>query len=252
MKRSPGPRNTAEVPPSTHHKLSMYARAASAAGVGLLALAHPAAAKIVYTPAKIPIVPNGGLVELDLNHDGINDFAFSNASGCTGRRAEGEWCWSTLRVAPAQNSNRVRVEGWGGVGLCAAARPRGKKIGPANEFQPGYSWLYMAKWLNNYSRHWQYCPWTEVKQGYLGLKFAIKGTTHFGWAHVDTKVITGYAYETVPNKPILTGQTKSVDESSGIEQPNPASLSTPAATPATLGALALGAFGLSIWRRKED
>jgi|HubBroStandDraft_6_1064221.scaffolds.fasta_scaffold05468_2 hypothetical protein len=60
------------------HCLNAYALAAGAAGVGVLALAQPAGAKIVYTPAHIPIVQNKGLVELDLNHDGINDFQFSN------------------------------------------------------------------------------------------------------------------------------------------------------------------------------
>jgi len=36
---------------SLHHRLNMYAIAAGAAGVGALALAQPAEAKIVYTPS---------------------------------------------------------------------------------------------------------------------------------------------------------------------------------------------------------
>jgi hypothetical protein len=50
-----------------HRRLDMYALAASAAGVGLVALAQPAEAKIVYTPSNIPINVNGGVVDLDLN-----------------------------------------------------------------------------------------------------------------------------------------------------------------------------------------
>src|SRR5580704_13246868 len=53
--------------------LLAYAAAASAAGVGMLALAQPAAAKIVYTPANTELVPKTKL-NLDLNHDGIADF----------------------------------------------------------------------------------------------------------------------------------------------------------------------------------
>src|SRR5579863_10427884 len=72
MKRSPRPRTTANLSDSIHHRLNMYALAASAAGVGVLALAQPIEAKIVYTPAdvKIGYIP----YNLDLNHDGVVDF----------------------------------------------------------------------------------------------------------------------------------------------------------------------------------
>ena len=72
-------------------------------------------------------------------------------------------------------------------------------------------------------------------QAYLGLQFDIKGKTHFGWARVKRTStngggfpaeITGYAYETVPNKAIVAGRTKGADD--GADQP------------ATLGELALG------------
>lgn len=53
MKRSSGPRKTASLSQSTNHKLNTYALAASAAGVGILALIQPAQAKIVTpTPTK--------------------------------------------------------------------------------------------------------------------------------------------------------------------------------------------------------
>ena len=103
-------------------------------------------------------------------------------------------------------------------------------------------------------------PWNNVKNRYLGLKFSIKGETHFGWArltvtcttmfgnHTVTGVLTGYAYETIPNKAIITGKTKgpeSRDEEEG------AVLTVPTPEGVTLGTLAVGAPGLSIWRRKE-
>jgi hypothetical protein len=80
------------------------------------------------------------------------------------------------------------------------------------------------------------CPWNNVKQAYLGLKFVIKGKTHFGWARLKvsvdplklsiTAILTGYAYETTPGKPIIAGATKGPDEQAG-----------------SLGALAAGAAG---------
>jgi hypothetical protein len=52
----------------------MYTLAAGAAGVCILALAQPAEAKIVYTPANIRLGMNQHY-DLDLNHDGITDFS---------------------------------------------------------------------------------------------------------------------------------------------------------------------------------
>ncbi len=92
-----------------------------------------------------------------------------------------------------------------------------------------------------------------VGNRYLGLKFTINGKIHYGWAQLSTEnifyhsaTLTGYAYETVPNKAIKTGAEQGTDES--VEQPGPAALVQPA--PATLGALAKGAPALSSWRQE--
>ena len=54
----------------------------------------------------------------------------------------------------------------------------------------------------------------DPQNRYLGVKFLINGQTHFGWVRLTVKsdkllsitaTITGYAYETVPNKPIFAG-----------------------------------------------
>ena len=66
MKASPLPRKTANLSESIHQQLTMYALAASAAGVGALGLGQTAQAKIVYTPANVRIVANAGLVGIDL------------------------------------------------------------------------------------------------------------------------------------------------------------------------------------------
>ena len=100
-------------------------------------------------------------------------------------------------------------------------------------------------------------PWQNVKDRYLALKFQIKGKTHYGWARLNVKLnkttitatLTGYAYETIPNKPIIAGKQHSTDDSPVL---NPESLETPPSAPATLGILATGARGLSVWRRKES
>ena|ERR1700722_8758594 len=72
---------------STQQQLNMYAIAAGAAGVGVLALVQPVESKIVYTPTHQVISPNPPIVYIDLNHDGINDFAiaryYAGGSGFT-------------------------------------------------------------------------------------------------------------------------------------------------------------------------
>lgn len=77
--------------------------------------------------------------------------------------------------------------------------------------------------------------WVNVKNRCLGVKFTIKGKIHCGWARLSVQVqfpltitatLTGYAYETIPNKAIIAGKTKGPEDS--------------AEQPATLGRLALG------------
>jgi hypothetical protein len=214
-------------------QLNSYALAAGAAGVGLLALTPSADAKIVYTRSNIQIKIDGGLVGLDLNHDGINDFTFSNLFSVQ-RAAHAQsdaYSFSVLNVAPAQSANRVyEVQSNGRP--CAAALKIGVTIGPKSPFEPTDSGLVMAFGSNGGGAS---CPWRPVMQAYLGLKFDIKGKSHFGWARIKRistngggfpAVITGYAYETIPNKPIVSGRTKGVDDGAG--------------EPDTLGDLALG------------
>jgi hypothetical protein len=69
--------------------------------------------------------------------------------------------------------------------------------------------------------------------------------------HTVTGLLTGYAYETIPNKPIVTGKTKGPDEDSRLEPPSSVTLTAATSKPATLGMLAMGARGLSIWRRED-
>lgn len=254
MKASPLSRKTASLSESIHQQLNMYALAATAAGVGALCLTHAAEAKVVYTPANVKIAQNSGLIRFDLNHDGIADFGFRNFfSGSTSRRG------GALRVFPLRQMNEV----WGTYthtsqgscqNLCAAALPKGTKVGPKGKFQidPPIG-LVMA--VSSFVYH--YGPWRRVTQAYLGLKFVIKGKKHFGWARVKisiarqsiTATLTGYAYETIPNKSIIAGQTKGPDDTT-IEEPQ-GSLTAPSPQSASLGTLALGAPGLSVWRREE-
>jgi len=220
------------------HRLNVYALAASAAGAGVLALAQPADGKIVYTPTHVQLM-NQHQVFFDLNHDGINDFSFYGVS--TSRRSVSTFFFR-LTISPAQQGNGI----WGVEShehtACAAALKSGVRVGPKRPFQANRVVLFDSSGGPNGGT--AYCPWGgKLGTAYLGLKFGIKGQTHFGWARVKVASLypynvslTGYAYETIPNKPIITGKTKEPDVIS--------------VRPASLGHLARGSTGLAAWRRK--
>jgi hypothetical protein len=92
-----------------------------------------------------------------------------------------------------------------------------------------------------------YGHWNDVQNRYLGFEFLVKGKTHFGWARLNVKcsvkkrkaiaLLTGYAYESDPDTPIITGKIKGRD--------------VIAAGSATLGHLAQGAMAIQDWRVKQ-
>jgi len=235
-------RMPSNLPNSAHRRLNMYTLAASAAGVGMLA--QPAAAKIVYTPAHQRIGKNARY-GLDLNHDGIADITFANQYGCNF-----DYCYDVLNVNPAGSNGIEGAKGFLGVPY-AYALNRGAHIGPKRPFS---GQLMASSNMGTLGR------WIDADNRYLGLRFQIKGKTHYGWARLNVHLtggvvealLTGYAYENIANKPIIAGKTKGPDEIAGAEPLNPSSLSTLPREPATLGLLATGSPGLSLWRRKEE
>jgi hypothetical protein len=238
----------AQLSSRVHRLLETYSLAASAAGIGVLALARSAEARIVYTPANIHVIENGPAVLLDLNHDGITDFLLHAKFG-------GHPTYALLKIVQAQRANEIWDVSDGGV-LCAALLPNGTRIGPTGQFHKDPAG---GLDMGFYSFETHFCPWVNTQtyaHGYLGLKFEISGNTHYAWAHLKVHTVggqihallTGYAYETIPNKPIIAGQTSGNDEDHPVSTP----VAEPEPPPATLGLLALGSSSLAIWRREES
>jgi hypothetical protein len=98
-------------------------------------------------------------------------------------------------------------------------------------------------------------PWVKATNRYLGLKFLINGQVHFGWARLTVSkqfrhvVLTGYAYETIPNKALRAGQTS---EPAATEASKTTPLPDFVPQLPSLGLLASGAEGLDIWRRSPQ
>jgi hypothetical protein len=228
--------------PDFERRLTMYALAASAAGVGVLAGVQPAEGKIVYTKTDKQIGDNQTLY-IDLNHDGVFDFRLKNT--LTTSTAGGAFDNVVAEAAKKGDGNVV----WGHTvpfHAYASALPAEVLVGPKGQFlkSAGFMAAYSISGGvhdggvrregpdGNYS-----CtgPWANVQNRFLGFKFEISGETHFGWARVSvvcsgvtvTTTLTGYAYETVANQPIRTGKESGPDEAQ--------------AEPVTLGRLARGA-----------
>jgi hypothetical protein len=241
------PREIAKINPKLDRNLTAYmVAAAGAAGVSIVA-AQSAEAKVVYTPKQLTIAPRTAL-PLDLNNDGVNDFVISN------------WQYdqvSHLSVIHQASANGV-ISKYQKLGP-AADLAFGVEIGP-NRFFEGVGSM-ATEGSQSGTVFFSGGPWKNAHERYLGLKFSLNGETHYGWARLTVTAkggivatLTGYAYETVPNKPISAGRTSGpIDASEG----NGAEMLTPShglAThrSATLGMLAGGADRLAIWRREDD
>jgi hypothetical protein len=251
MNRLSVPRKIVKLSEPIHQQLNMYAIAAGA-GVGMLALARPAEAKVVYTP--VHVVLSRGQLAIDLNNDGMVDFVLLDKYHRNGQTTNSFW----LYVNPEHKGNAA-VGTKGTYFRSALAVNRGSQIGSKNRFD-GNLMAFACSFAS--TTDCRVGKWFDVSNRYLGLKFTRNGETHYAWARLNVSfklnqgqhgtlkaTLTGYAYETIPNKSIIAGETKGPDDV-GVEESD-AALNVPTPKPATLGALAMGAPGLSIWRRKE-
>lgn len=238
-------RNRSAVRLGRHLEKNLLAYVA-AAGAGLLSTAAPAEAQIIYTPSNTPMTiahQNSGVVftTLDLNNDGVPDFTFAISStahySSIGYTTLDKFF---LKVIPGQAGNEA-VQGK--QAPTASAVPAGVTIGPQEKFAAGDLYMVNRTYNRSLGKSKSSGTWQPVEFAYVGLKITINGQVHYGWARIKFPYpyeyqypsIYGYAYESTPNQPIVTGQT-SGSESSGNT-----------AEPAGLGMLAAGAPALSVW-----
>jgi hypothetical protein len=252
--------------------LVSYVAAAGAAGAGMLAGAQPADAEVVYTPANTPILINTP-VALDLNNDGSIDFQLSNNYRAFARKSCTQNCSfganATLQVSPVQAGNAIwaidavshrsdKVPGKAKTAKQAAAPAFwGVLVAPGRKLQPMPEVMrseIFSGTIFGFASYRSFGPWGKDRPfvgSYLGLKFMVGSEVHYGWARIAVQAdrlsikatLTGYAYETVPNRPIVTGLTHGTFDGSA-ETDSAALGETPATDATTLGRLALGATGL--------
>lgn len=218
------------------------------AGAGVVALTSVTApAEIVYTPVNQTIIH--GAISFDLNQDGVTDFAVHDVS-----------------AFPYDPPREVRIRGYGSyAGVAgngrAAALDSGVTVGSNAQFtsvvnrEPNLrlgGLTFCTYYFCGTQGQWK----LNGKEHFLGLKIVINGETHFGWARMSIKLkgpqpldfrfvmrltVDDYAYESTPNKAIVTGDTGGA----AIRKDNFRGSN------ASLGLLSVGAKAIPEWRQEH-
>ena len=227
-------------------RLAAYSAMATAAGVGLLGMAGPASAEVVFTPSNAH-VGCGGTFLIDINNDGVTDFELVPG---------GYYHQASIRVTgPAANeviANQAHSNFAVALQPGALIAPNGnfRTIGGTSSYGDG---LVLAG--NGFSYFDPFGPFAGTHNRALGIRFQINGQTHYGWVgfrhfHKGCSAqLAGWAYETVADRPIRAGQTHGISGDVSIE---PQSLEDHGApVPATPDVLALGSLSLDTWRVRK-
>jgi hypothetical protein len=246
-------RRQAITTPRLEQLLTAYTLGVTAAGAAIMALSQLSGAEVVYTPAHQLIAPNT-VVNIDLNHDGVVDFAIKNIFTST-RSSFHKLDQLIAETVGSQNQIRGAV-----YFADASALLPGSPISSGGHFFAGEG--TMAAVLHSLDMQYSCSgPWAFVNSRYLGLKLIIKGEPHFGWARLNVQcsigedhiygVLTGYAYETVPERPMLAGEEQDSAEDNGAAVQDATRSEVVPPEPLSLGRLAQGVSGLAAWRDKR-
>jgi hypothetical protein len=243
-------------------QVAQYSLAAAVAGVSMLALTAPAAGEVVVTKKTIHIpLVSGDLtnpVKISMANDGADDFSFTLRGSAT---AVGRFLL-VRGLATGQSETYNQFVAGGSFYTKALPLARGAEIGPSASF--GFSGL-VEETASSQGRVYSRGSWPgNLKNKYLGVRFQLNGETHYGWIRLTVTTntelkrasleatITGYAYETVADKPIKAGTaaTAARDEEPAARVPAAEALHSQNHAGPSLGMLARGADALPAWRRE--
>ncbi len=242
------------------HRWVVYSTAAIA-GLGMLTSALPAEGEIVSTKADIPIAATFSAIPptaLDLNHDGVADLRFSRYIFGYYRSVRDNVRTVGAHKAALVGTSNHTYKGWG----YASALKAGDPVGPSAHIAEKDVMLLARSFVETSNgktlSQRLYGKWLgNNPERFLGVRFLIDGMIHYGWVRLTVTsgpgreavgTITGYAYETVAGKAIKAGAVSddNSDDDRAANAPAPAQETGP-----SLGMLALGAHGLSLWHYED-
>jgi hypothetical protein len=187
----------------------------------------PAGSTIIYTDVNpdSSILLTTDSFNLDLNNDGITDFTFNKSLSSTECRSAVQTAFTFhihLSITPASANNAAMTSALN-IALALDA-DSATTIGPDSLWATTSEVLLEGVAISNctpVAGHAGY--WLNVSDKYLGLKFTAGNDTYYGWARLSSTyslksgsdlivggqlVIKDYAYNSIPDQPILAGQTK--------------------------------------------
>ncbi len=165
-------------------------------------------AQIIYTDIIPDTTFNVSIYNLDLNNDGIDDFKFGGGiNACPPIFSPLQGVKSSVYIS-VLNGNTV----------ASSTYPLAMNLNDI--ISSGLTWFTGSlRTVNtgvctNYGGS-TYGNWTGLTDNYLGLKLIVGPDTYYGWLRMQVYVsqtqakgiIKEYAYNTMPNQPILAGQT---------------------------------------------
>jgi hypothetical protein len=165
-----------------------YALAAGAT----LALTAPSHAEVIFTPSNA-FLRGIGKFDIDIDHDGSTEFSLTIEMI--------HYSTHSLELALLAYGNHPSHQ-IVAQGASALALEKKTRIGGGRTFR-----AFTAMETAVYGG-----PWSDVTNRFLGVRFLINGEIHYGWIGFREvrnfpmgARLAGWAYETVPDKPILAG-----------------------------------------------
>lgn len=194
-----------QLSPELISKLKSYTAAAGAVlAVGQVANSQNIQYTDVNPDVTLTAFPDSFLIDFD--NDGVNDINM-NLSKVVG---SSYFAWF-MKASPVGSATSVVSSASYVANLNA-----GDTIKPINAFvNSGYGLALYSNWLYNGGMY-PYGNWGgQVDSGYVGVKFDISGTTHYGWIRCSTVnsdstfsvTIHDFAYDTRADMPIVAGDT---------------------------------------------
>jgi Secretion system C-terminal sorting domain/Bacterial Ig-like domain len=179
-----------------------------------IATANNVNSQIVFTDVEPDVTVNEFLQGYAINFDN-DDKIDAHLTLLDG----GGIVWTMLLI-PDDNEDANYVVNQGGNDGGAKVLNIGDEISPSSDYfiiGDGWGDLLYGYWVDD----GEYGYWTDTQtEKYLGFKFDIDGSYHYGWVHLSTIIhatddmeftIHSYAYNSVPDEVILAG-----DEGEGV------------------------------------
>ncbi|MFY9718259.1 MAG: hypothetical protein WAK16_01330 [Candidatus Cybelea sp.] len=195
--------------PASNSRFNYMPSIASVANEGLKFDPTRDRGRIIYTASNAACSAGfhaeGCSLRVNLTNDTLTGFIISTRYVWECSQIGRCFFWGAVTATPSPGNGIVEGE----ISGYAAALSYGAHIGPSKTFDGSASIMATSM---------EYPPgyWTNAGVRYLGLVFQVSGRPHYGWAGLSvtasstgvTTRMTGYAFESRADTPIVAGRTK--------------------------------------------